>query len=88
VLRKYALSYLHNDPSGFAQWDFVRTTPEDLATLAKAFELTYFAQDGLITHNMRTILVAPDGEVANVWDGSEWRQPELVDAMRRAASGQ
>jgi protein SCO1 len=88
VLRKYALSYLHNDPSGFAQWDFVRTSPEDLATLAKAFELTYFAQDGLITHNMRTILVAPDGKVANVWDGSEWRQPELVDAMRRVASGQ
>ena len=85
VLRKYGLSYLHNDSAGFAHWDFVSTKPEDLQTLATAFGLTYYEQKTLITHNMRTVLVTPNGAVANVWDGSEWRQPELVDAISQVA---
>jgi protein SCO1/2 len=88
ILRKYGLGYLKDDPSGFAHWDFVVTSPEDLKTFAGAFGLTYFEQDNLITHSMRTILVTPDGTVANIWDGSEWRQPELVDAIKQATPGQ
>jgi protein SCO1/2 len=88
VLRKYGLGYLKNDSSGFAHWDFVRTSPEDLKTFASSFGLTYFEQDDLITHSMRTVLVKPDGTVANIWDGSEWRQPELVDAMKQTTPGQ
>jgi protein SCO1/2 len=86
VLRKYALSYLHNDSSGFAHWDFVSTKSEDLQTLAAAFGLTYYGKDNLITHSMRTVLVTPNGTVANVWDGSEWRQPELLDAIRQVTT--
>ena len=88
VLRKYGLGYLKNDASGFAHWDFVSTSPDDLKTLTDVFGLTYFEQDNLITHGMRTVLVSPSGTVANVWDGSEWRQPELVDAMRQVTPGQ
>jgi protein SCO1 len=88
VLRKYGLGYLKGDSSGFQHWDFVATSPEDLKTFASAFGLTYFEEDNLITHSMRTVLVKPDGTVANVWDGSEWRQPELVDAMKQATPGQ
>jgi protein SCO1/2 len=83
VMRKYGLSYLHNDSAGFAHWDFVSTKPEDLQTLAAAFGLTYYAKDNLITHSTRTVLVAANGTVANMWDGSEWRQPELIDAIAK-----
>jgi protein SCO1 len=87
VLRKYGLGYLKNDSAGFAHWDFASTTPGDLKTISGAFGLTYSKQDNLITHTMRTVLVARDGTVVKIWDGSEWRQSELIDAVRRAAAG-
>ena len=84
VLRKYALSYLNNDASGFAHWDFVSTSPEDLGAFAAAFGLTYSQTEKQFTHNTRTVLVGLDGTVVSIWDGTAWRQPELVDAIRRA----
>lgn len=87
VLRKYALGYLKNDNAGFAHWDFVSTTPQDLQIISGAFGLTYFKQESLITHTMRTVLLARDGTIVRIWDGSEWRQAELIDAVRRAATG-
>ncbi len=81
VMRQFGLTHLYNNAAGFGHWDFVSTKPEDLQTLAAAFGLTYYSKDNLITHGMRTVLLTPDGTVANMWDGSEWRQPELVDAM-------
>jgi protein SCO1 len=88
VLRKYGLGYLKNNSAGFAHWDFVSTKPKDLQTLAGAFGLTYFKQKNQLTHGMRTVLVKPNGTVASIWDGSEWRQPELLAAMRQATVGQ
>jgi protein SCO1/2 len=81
VMREYGLSRLDDHAGGFAHWDFVATKPEDLKALAAAFGLTYYSQDSLITHTMRTVLVTPQGTIANIWDGSEWRQPELLDAI-------
>jgi protein SCO1/2 len=88
VLRKYGLGYLQNDPAGFAHWDFVSTTPADLQKLATAFGLIYFEQDNQIIHSMQTVLLASDGTVAKIWPGNEWRQPEILDAMRQAVSTQ
>jgi protein SCO1/2 len=82
VLREYGLSYLQNDPAGFAHWDFVSTSPTDLRTLATGFGLVYFEKDNQITHSMLTVLLAPDSIVAKVWTGNEWRKSEILDAMR------
>ena len=62
------------------------TTPSDLAALAQAFGLTYYEDKGQITHTMRTVLVAPDGTVARIWDGGQWRKQELLDAMQSVAA--
>lgn len=86
VLRKYGLGYLRDDPTGFAHWDFVATAPGELKTLAAAFGLTYYSENNLITHSLRTILLAPDGTVAKVWSGNQWRKQELLDALRQAAA--
>jgi len=88
VMRKYGLGYLHDDPGGFAHWDFASTTPADLGELAKAFNLAYFQKDNQITHNLRTVLLATDGTVAKMWAGNEWRKDEIVNSMRQAASVQ
>jgi protein SCO1/2 len=85
VLRTYGLPYLRNDASGFAHWDFVSTTPADLHKLASAFGLQYSEQNNQISHSMNTILLTPDGKVAEEWPGNEWKTSEVVAALKKAA---
>jgi protein SCO1/2 len=86
VLRKYGLGYLKDDAKGFAQWDFVSTTPGDLKKLAKAFGLAYFAKDNVISHNLDTILLGPNGTVVETWPGNDWKPPEILEAMRQVTA--
>lgn len=86
ILRKYGLSYLREDPAGFRHWDFVATDPHDLKKLADAFGLTYYEEKNLITHSLRTVLLAPDGSVAKVWSGNQWRKQEILEAIRQEAA--
>ena len=82
ILRQYGLSYIEHDPKGFQHWDFVSTTPQDLQKLVGSFGLEYSNEDSQISHSMNTILLAPDGTVANMWPGNEWKPDEAADAMR------
>lgn len=82
VLRRYGLAYLDDNPAGFAHWEFAATTPEDLRKLAGAFGLEYSVQGNQITHTMQTVLIAPDGTVANTWAGSGWSEEEVANAVR------
>lgn len=86
VLRKYGLAYLKNDAAGFAQWDFVSTSPADLQTLASAFGLMYYEQNNQISHSMNTILLGPGGTVQQTWPGNEWKPGEVLAALENAAT--
>jgi protein SCO1/2 len=88
VLRKYGLAYMNNDAAGFAHWDFAATSPNDLATLAKAFGLEYFQQDNQIVHSMNTVLLGPDGNVARSWEGNEWKTGDALAALQDVAEKQ
>ena len=85
VMRKYGLTYLQNDPGGFAQWDFVSTTPKDLQTLVSSFGLAYSQENNQISHSMNTILLAGNGTVANMWPENDWQSSEILDVMRHTA---
>jgi protein SCO1 len=82
VLRKYGLAYLEGDASGFAQWSFASTSPEDLKKLASAFDLVYFQENNVINHSMNTILLAPNGAVEQMWPGNEWTPSQIVEAVK------
>ncbi|WP_420239579.1 SCO family protein [Telmatobacter bradus] len=86
VLRRYGLAYLADDPAGFAHWEFARTTPQDLQTLAGAFGLAYRAENNQITHSMRTVLLGADGKVVQVWEGSAWKPEDVAEAVKQATS--
>jgi protein SCO1/2 len=86
VLHKYGLSYLQDDASGFAHWDFVSTSPADLQKLAAAFGLEYYEENNQISHSMSTILLAPDGSVRQTWPGNKWTSSEVLAALRNATS--
>jgi protein SCO1 len=84
VLRKYGLAYLGDNPEGFRHWDFVATSPADLQKLASAFGLQYYVQDNQIAHSMETVLLAPNGSVAQSWPGNDWKTDEVIAAVRQA----
>jgi protein SCO1/2 len=84
ILRQYGLSYVEHDPKGFQHWDFVSTKPQDLQILVGSFGLEYSNEDSQISHSMNTILLAPDGTVANMWPGNEWKPSEVADVIRHA----
>jgi protein SCO1/2 len=86
VLRRYGLAYLSDDPAGFAHWEFARTSPQDLQTLAGAFGLAYRAENNQITHSMRTVLLGADGKVVQVWEGSGWKPQDVAEAVKQATS--
>ena len=86
VLRKYGLAYMKDGAAGFANWDFVATTPSDLSRLATAFNLVYFVQDNQISHSMNTILFARDGSVKQNWQGNDWTVSDVLAAIESAAT--
>ncbi len=86
VLRQYGLDYLQGDAAGFAQWDFVSTSPADLQKLAAAFGLVYYKENNQITHSLDTILLSPDGTVKQTWPGNDWKFSEVIAAIKNAAS--
>ncbi|MFB3916382.1 MAG: SCO family protein [Terriglobales bacterium] len=83
VLRNYGLAYL-DDPSGFKHWEFASTTPSDLRKLATAFGFQYMEDGDQITHTLSTVLIGPDGTVLQSWYGSEWKNSEVLAALREA----
>jgi protein SCO1/2 len=41
--------------------------------------------DSFITHNLRTILIAPDGHLAHIYSGNEWNTTAILADLRAAA---
>jgi protein SCO1/2 len=86
ILREYGLSNMAHDPKGFQHWDFVSTTPADLKKLVTSFGVEYSDQDGQITHDLLTILLAPNGAIAKVWPYNNWKTTEVLDVMRHVST--
>ena len=85
VLRAYGINFQASAPAPFSDWEFTRTSPQDLRKLADAFGLQYTASNNQITHTMRTILISPERRVINIWYGSDWKPDEVGEAVRTAA---
>jgi protein SCO1/2 len=83
VLRKYGLSYLNGDASGFSHWDFASANPGKLQPLAQAFGLQYEEKDDQIIHTMNIVLIAPDGTMSKFWS-TDWTWTELLESLQNA----
>jgi len=46
--------------------------------IADYFGLTYFPQQDQIIHALRTVIVSPEGKVAKIYTGNEWKPEEVV----------
>ncbi len=86
VLRRYAAEY----GADFSSWDFV-TDPDTsgpvIRRLADGLGLEYSEDEGLIDHNLRTVLIDPEGKLVKVITGNEWKPEEVAAEIKRLAPG-
>jgi protein SCO1/2 len=80
VLKEYGKTYT----ADFTTWDFVTAPEQTIMKLADGLGLTLATDEGLITHNLRTVLLDKNGQLAKVMNGNEWKPEEVVDLMKKS----
>jgi protein SCO1 len=79
VLRDYGFSVAHtHDPALFTRWEFAVPSAADLPKIATFFALTVKPEGGVITHNLSTAVIGPDGEIVKWYHGSDWQASDLI----------
>lgn len=79
VLRDYGFTAAHtHDPALFAHWEFAAPAAADLPKIADFFALTIKPEGGLITHNLSTAVIGPDGKIVKWYHGSDWLVSDLI----------
>jgi protein SCO1/2 len=85
VLRDYAFSVAHtHEPALFTRWEFAAPTAADLPKIADFFALTVKPEGGLITHNLSTAVIGPDGKIVKWYHGSDWKVSDLIKDVAAA----
>jgi protein SCO1/2 len=79
VLRDYGFSVAHtHEPALFSHWEFAAPSKADLPKIADFFALTVTPENGLITHNLSTAVIGPDGKIVKWYHGSDWQPSDLI----------
>ncbi len=83
VLREYGERYAGDVDPNFTHWQFVSTGAAETKKAADFFGLSYTPGDsGQIVHSLRTVVIGPDGKIARLFNGNEWKPAEAVSAMQ------
>jgi protein SCO1 len=79
VLRDYGFSVAHtHDAALFKNWEFAAPPPADLPKIQDFFALTVKPEGGMITHNLSTAIIGPDGKIISWYHGSDWQVSDLM----------
>jgi protein SCO1 len=79
VLRDYGFSVAHTHNAAlFRHWEFAAPKADDLPRLADFFALTVKPEGGMITHNLSTALIGPDGKIVKWYHGGDWQVSDLI----------
>ena len=88
VLRSYGSAHTERyQNETFAHWEFATGTKEQVKEIAEYFGLRYFPEKGEIIHGLRTVIVGPDGKVAKVYSGNEWKPEDVVAEIKKTIRG-
>ena len=83
VLRSYGAAHTERyQEETFAHWEFA--SGGQVTQMAEFFGLTFIAEKDQIIHGLKTVIVKPDGKVAKVYTGNEWKPEEVVSELKRA----
>ena len=87
VLRSYGAAHTgkYSDET-FAHWEFATGSPDEVKGIARFFGLRYFIDTPSgteqVIHSLRTAIIGPDGKIAKVYRGNEWKPEELVKELQ------
>ena len=84
VLKAYGAPFQPAGPPAFAHWALASGSPEEVRRIAEFFGLEYLPDKGRFNHNLRTVVVRPDGTVFRVHKGSDWEPEDVVSDLRAA----
>ncbi len=83
VLRSYGAAHTGRyEKETFAHWEFAGGTKDQVKEIAQYFGLNYYPDKDQIVHGLRTVIVAPDGKVAKIFSGNEWKPEEVVKEIQ------
>lgn len=83
VLRDYAAFYRRDNAD---RWLFAAAPAKALATLAPELDLMFAREEGgSISHNLRTVVLDPQGRLHRQFDGNQWTPEMLAEALLEAA---
>ena len=86
VLRSYGAAHTERyQNETFAHWEFAGGTTGQVKDIAQFFGLTYFPEKDQIVHGLRTVIVNPDGKVAKIYIGNDWKPEDVVTEMIKAS---
>ncbi len=85
VLRSYGASHTGRyEEEKFSHWEFATGTKEQVKEIAEFFGLQYYPEKDQIIHGLRTVIIAPNGKVARVYRGNEWKPEDAVADLEAA----
>jgi protein SCO1/2 len=82
MLTGYASVYRGVDTN---RWLFAVASTNTLAGLAPRLDLMVMRNSLGVTHNLRTVVLDPQGRIFREFDDNQWTPQELADAIVRAA---
>ncbi len=87
VLRSYGAAHTERyEKETFAHWEFATGTNDQVKEIAQYFGLRYFPDKDQIIHGLRTVIVDPNGKIAKVYTGNEWKTEEVVAELKKSVA--
>lgn len=86
VLKDYGKRYAGKVDPDFQHWRFVSGTPAETRKAADFFGLSYFrtaGQNWQIVHSLRTVLISPNGKIAALYFGNDWKPSEVEAELKK-----
>ena len=84
-LRSYGLGYLGKDAKpDFTVWQLAVGTDKEVRRMADFFGVQYEVDQNdktQINHSLRTAVIAPDGTVAKIFPGNDWKAADLLKEL-------
>ncbi len=80
LLALYARTHGTDD----SRWSFATGEHDEVTRFGTAFGLEVTTKEGLIDHNLRTVVIDPAGRVQHLFKGSDWTPAELIWEMQKA----
>jgi protein SCO1/2 len=86
MLSSYASLYRNGDTN---RWIFAAAPANTLSGLEPRLDLMIMRDgDNIMSHNLRTVVLDPQGKIFRQLDGNQWTPQQLADAILQAARGQ